>query len=431
MRMATPQTRREMRRSGSGHEPSGPRTPFAVVAILAAVAVAVAWLSGRVPGLDGWDNTGGISATSESPPSMRSPSRAPVPVSLESRMMVVGDVFWGRYVNDWAMADPAGFAYPFQRLSDFDREAYDAWINDMECPITDNPKVASSVEDDTLQFDCDPRYLTEASKWFDVMTLANNHTDNQGGLVGLEETRRHLDEHGIQYFGSFDPEDRAHLCDIIAMPARATMSDGSTRKVALPMAWCGFHGVFATPSDESLAVIKGYTDHFPVIAMPHSGQEYQPGPDEIKTTFYRTLIDNGADAVIGDHPHWVQASEAYKGRPIIYSLGNFIFDQQFNSEVTRSAVVTMEVSTAEADPAALQRWIDLAGQCTAYGDSCVAQAREQDLPKLPLTYHFTIDSSDNSGGLVKRGTAEQTAAVKERLAWAETVSGLRSPYAGR
>jgi poly-gamma-glutamate synthesis protein (capsule biosynthesis protein) len=44
------------------------------------------------------------------------------------------------------------------------------------------------------------------------------------------------------------------------------------------------------------------------------------------------LIDQGADAVVGGHPHWMQSVESYRGRPIAYSLGNFVFDQDWSSE---------------------------------------------------------------------------------------------------
>jgi poly-gamma-glutamate synthesis protein (capsule biosynthesis protein) len=47
---------------------------------------------------------------------------------------------------------------------------------------------------------------------------------------------------------------------------------------------------------------------------------------------YRWLIDNGATIVVGHHPHVVQEIEIYKGKPIIYSLGNFVFDQYFSKD---------------------------------------------------------------------------------------------------
>lgn len=344
-------------------------------------------------------------------------------------MLVMGDVYWGRYINDWSQASELKFDYPFSRLNEFSRDNYDAWIADMECPITNNPKVSSRVEDDTLQFDCSPEYLPEAKKWFTAFTLANNHTDNQGA-EGLLETRQHLAAEGIQYFGTYEPEDYDHLCDVISLPARAALNDGKTKPVKLPIVWCGYHGVFKTPTADSIAVMKRYTDYFPVVAMPHSGAEYKAEPDEIKTTWHRALIDAGADVVIGDHPHWVQSTESYKGHLIMYSLGNFIFDQQFNSEVTRSAVLDMTVSVEAKDNPDLARWIKLAEECSSYQDACLAKAAEQKLSKLVLKYHFGVRGSDNSGKLVKPATPAQLDSIKQRLRWQQTISGLSGNNSG-
>lgn len=354
---------------------------------------------------------------------------APKVSTVHSRMAVFGDVYWGRYINDWSKASELKFTYPFSRLAEFERDKYDAWVNDMECPITNNPKVSSAVEDSTLQFDCSPDYLPEAKKWFDVMTLANNHTDNQG-IEGFTETQQHLSDAGVQYFGHYDPENYDNLCDVIAMPARATMSDGAVRQVKLPMVWCGYHGVFRTPSAESIAVMARYTDYFPVVAMPHSGAEYKAEPDTIKTTWHRALIDAGADVVIGDHPHWVQSSEAYKGHLIMYSLGNFIFDQQYNTDVTRSAVLQMTVSVDARDNPDLARWIRLGASCAAYQDDCLARATQQKLSKLVLKYHFGVQGSDNAGKLVKPATLAQLDSIKDRLRWTHTIAGLSGNYSG-
>jgi poly-gamma-glutamate synthesis protein (capsule biosynthesis protein) len=349
--------------------------------------------------------------------------------AAESRMLVFGDVYWGRYINDWSMASPLKYAYPFQNLNQFERDSYDAWIADMECPITNNPKVSSAVEDSTLSFDCSPEYLTEAKKWFSAFTLANNHTDNQGGQAGLDETRTHLAQNGIQNFGTFDPEDHANVCEVLSIPTRITMSDGSKKQGKLPLAWCGYHGVFKTPTAESIAEMQRYSA-FNIVAMPHSGAEYKAAPDEIKTTFYRALIDGGADVVIGDHAHWIQNAEAYKGKLIMYSLGNFIFDQQFNAEVTRGAQLDMTVSVEAKDAKDLEAWLALGEACKGYGDDCIQQAAKQQLKKLPLKYHFKVTGSNNSGKLVKRASDTELASIKQRLQWQQTIAGLSGNNSG-
>lgn len=66
-----------------------------------------------------------------------------------------------------------------------------------------------------------------------------------------------------------------------------------------------------------------------VIVTPHRGIEYQTKHHPIQETLAKYWIDCGADAIIGTHPHVVQDIDFYKKKPIIYSLGNFLFDQSF------------------------------------------------------------------------------------------------------
>jgi len=137
--------------------------------------------------------------------SQQAPAKAtPKPVSATANTLFFGNMYWGRYMNDWSMASSLKTAYPFSRLSEFQREKYNAWITGLECPTVAGFTQTSAEEDSTLSFNCSPDYLPEAAKWFTAVTLANNHTDNRGA-EGFDETKKHLDENGIQYFGNYDP----------------------------------------------------------------------------------------------------------------------------------------------------------------------------------------------------------------------------------
>jgi poly-gamma-glutamate capsule biosynthesis protein CapA/YwtB (metallophosphatase superfamily) len=63
-----------------------------------------------------------------------------------------------------------------------------------------------------------------------------------------------------------------------------------------------------------------------VLPFLHWGWENEPGPSARQRELAHALIDAGADAVIGSHPHVTQGAEMYRGKPIVYSLGNFVFD---------------------------------------------------------------------------------------------------------
>ena len=75
-----------------------------------------------------------------------------------------------------------------------------------------------------------------------------------------------------------------------------------------------------------------------VIVSMHAGTEYTHHPNKTQKKFAHAAIDFGTDLVIGHHPHVVQSIEQYHGKTIVYSLGNFIFDQMW-SQKTREGVV--------------------------------------------------------------------------------------------
>ncbi len=346
---------------------------------------------------------------------------------VTSNILVTGNSFWGRYTNDWSMASRLKYAYPFSRLSDFHRDQYDAWVSGLECPTADGVHMTSAEMEANLQFNCDPAYLGEASKWFTAFTLANNHSDNQGP-EGFLQTKKHLDEHGIQYFGSYDPTVLDDVCDVLSMPATIHRDNKTTQKGYLPMAFCGYHGVFQIPPKAAVDQIKQYAKYMPVVAMPHMGAEYTPAPDQIKSDFYHSLIDAGADMVLADHPHWIQNAEAYKGHLIVYSMGNFMFDQQFNKEVTRSAAIRVNVAVAADKNSHLDKWLAVSSQCKKLHDDCLSKIQAEKLPKLQATYQFDAIGTSDADRITKPATSAENAEILQRLNWPQVVTGLRSPY---
>jgi len=353
--------------------------------------------------------------------------KEPQPKSISSNVLFLGNTYWGRYINDWSMASELKYKYPFSRLNEFNRDSYDAWISGLECPTVAGVSMTSAEEDSTLTFNCSPDYLPEAAKWFTAFTLANNHTDNQG-VEGFNETRQHLEENKIQYFGHYDPRELDEICEVISLPVTISKDDNSKSKANLPVAICGYHAVFRIPTAEAVAEMQKYSQYMPVIAMPHMGAEYKTAPDELKISFYRSLIDGGADMVIGDHPHWLQTSESYNGHLIVYSMGNFIFDQQDTPEVVRSAGIRMVMSINNQNTDLLTKWLDLGETCMKFQDDCLAQTESKGLTKLNIDYKFGIIGTNDSNKIVKPATAEQQASILERLQWQTTINGLQAPY---
>lgn len=368
-----------------------------------------------------------IPRPAENPQTAKVAPKLPQPINIYSNILFTGNIFWGRYIDDWSMASPLKLAYPFSRLGEFNREQYNAWISGLECPTKAGVNMTSAEMEVALQFNCSPEYLSEAAKWFTVVTLANNHTDNQGE-DGFVETRAQLDKNGIQYFGHYDPRVIEDVCEVIGVPATVTNDDGSKVVGKLPVAMCGFHGVFRIPPTEAVAVMQQYSQYMPVIAMPHMGAEYQAAPDQLKTDFYRSLIDGGADMVLGDHPHWIQNTESYKGHLIVYSMGNFIFDQQGSAELTRSAAIQVTIDASDNTSELINKWLALGETCSTFHDSCLDGATSEGLKKLNLTYKFGAVGTNDSGKIAKPATATEMTGILQRLQWQQTMNQLSAPY---
>lgn len=354
------------------------------------------------------------------------PPRIP-PSAAVSTLLVAGDTFWGRYVEDWAERSPLGAAYPFSGLHELRRDRYDAWIANLECPVVPGLRLSSSEQERLLSFNCDPRFLAEARRWFTAFSLANNHTDNQGAR-GLRATRRQLDRHGVQHFGDADPRVLDRVCSVITVPAAVVLPRGRSSSGVLPLAMCGLNGVFRIPPAAAVERVGEYARALPTIVMPHGGLEYTAHPDSIKVELARDLIEAGADAVLGAHPHWVQPAEVHRGRLIVHSLGNFLFDQQGDAEVTRSAAIRVRI-TVEGPH--LERWLGLGEQCRAQPDDCFAGIRRAALPRPTIRMEFSVVGTTNRDRVPRPAAPAETAGIRERLGWASVVSSLEAPYAAR
>lgn len=350
----------------------------------------------------------------------------PESTSLETRILVAGDVYWGRRMNDWSQQSSLKEAYPFSRLNEFNRDQYDAWIANLECPAVPGIKQPIGFVPELWEFNCDTDYLPEAAKWFDVFSLANNHTQNQKREEGLEITRKMLDENGIQHFGNFNPHIKKDVCEVVSISARANYN-GTQQKVNIPIALCGYDGVYYTITKESMAVMTKYSKLMPVIAFPHMGQEYQALTDDLRRDLYHQLVDNGADVVLGNHPHWVQPTEAYKGKLITYSLGNFIFDQQFSEEVMRSAAIdiVMSVDKENISTDQIKAWAQIGDNCSSFQDDCLEQAQNMKLGRLPFSLRFNIVAVDLSNKISKPANLKSYNAILDRLDWENTAKELR------
>ncbi|OGL36298.1 hypothetical protein A3F05_03230 [Candidatus Saccharibacteria bacterium RIFCSPHIGHO2_12_FULL_47_17] len=340
--------------------------------------------------------------------------------AINANYLISGDVFWGRAIDLYAQQTSLKYDWPFSRLNDFDRSKYDGWIADMECPVTDK-KVPYQVQVDSLIFSCSPDYLGAAKDWFNVFTLANNHTDNTGA-DGFTDTRNNLSSAGLQFFGHYDISQKEDLCEVVSLNVNV-----DKQKKKLPIAMCGYHWLARQPTDEELAEISKYGAYFPVWVFPHGGEEYAIHSNAQQQTLYRKMIDLGADAIFSDHPHVVQETEAYKGKLIVYDLGNLIFDQWFDVEVTKSLIVNVQISVENSDQ--LKPYLDLATSCATFKDNCLKEAEQKKLKGYKLDYSYDIICGERSAAslndkLTHKCSQSNYDWLVERTNWQVTSAGL-------
>lgn len=249
------------------------------------------------------------------------------------RLLFVGDIMLGRQV---AVLNKNDLSYNFKHwpeiLEKFSQP--DLMIGNLEGPMT-KVGVKSSK---SIQFRFAPKVAPQLKNYgFSGFSLANNHTYDQG-KKNVEVTRKHLSANGLFYFGDEYKED-----DTVSVSYQSV--SGKT------VAFIGFN---LTEDGRDRAVprlrqrtaliktAKSKADY--VIVLPHWGVEYQ----ELKFSKQQqqvghAFIDAGADAIIGTHPHVVQPLEVYQGKPIFYSLGNFIFDQYWSQPTQRGLVVGLVI----------------------------------------------------------------------------------------
>lgn len=205
-------------------------------------------------------------------------------------------------------------------------QAADYRIGNLECVVA---RGGTAEPRKPYVFRAHPRVLPVLRRHFDAVSLANNHSGDYGSAAFGEMLGR-LDKAGIAYFGGGHTLAEAHAPLLV---------DRKGLRIAL----LGYNEFFprsfeaefdkpgvAWSEDEQvvLDIRRACSEHRADLVIPvmHWGWELEPLAGERQRRLARLMIDAGADAVVGGHPHVTQDIETYRGKPIIYSLGNFVFD---------------------------------------------------------------------------------------------------------
>ena len=350
-------------------------------------------------------------------------------MGYEIRLTFFGDLFWGRGVDIYAQKQQEGYAYPFEKLSSFRKHKHEVWIGNLECPVTKEQESYALMRS-LLKFSCKPEYLEHARRYFDIFSLANNHTNNMEEVDGFAQTKAYLTGHGFQFFGSFDNARLLDICEVVSVPAVPINALGKQHPkqdpILFPIALCGFHNVIKLPLEEELDVISEYAEHFFTIVMPHQGEEYQPVQNRWQEKFYRKMIDRGADIIVGGHTHSIQGVEWYQEKPIIYSLGNFVFDQNFGTTMY-GLVYRLEMFVSQEEEIFSPDIYWDVRDCRGFQDTCLHTAEHHGFAKPILSFSQDVDIAHNKSMQPQKAEKSIQEQKKKEIGWNAFIEDISSP----
>lgn len=275
------------------------------------------------------DNSQKASSDSQNTDSSNATVSSPVSLTLS----VVGDCTLGTDETfDYdtslnAYYENYGADYFLQNVKDI-FSADDLTIANFEGTLTDSDE----REDKTFAFKAPASYasiLTGGS--VEAVNTANNHSHDYGEQ-SFDDTLAALDDAGIVHFGY----DETAVMDVkgikVGLVGIYELYDHLEREQQLK---------------DNIAKVKADGAQL-IVVIFHWGNETETIPDSNQTTLGRIAIDEGADLVCGHHPHVLQGIETYKGRNIVYSLGNFCFGGN-SSPSDMDTMIYQQTFTIDAD----------------------------------------------------------------------------------
>ena len=182
------------------------------------------------------------------------------------------------------------------------------------------------------------RVIKEAG--FDFLSLANNHIGD-GGVTRIPETIAAVAAAGMQSGGA-----GANLAEA-QRPWLTDVGGITVGIVAVDQVNPGYHAranragsaPIGTPELRASIAAARTAGADLVIVFPHWGVEFQAQPTASQRRFAKVAIVAGADMVLGSHSHWASAMEIINGKPVFYSMGNFVFDQNWSVETSEGIVI--------------------------------------------------------------------------------------------
>jgi poly-gamma-glutamate synthesis protein (capsule biosynthesis protein) len=266
-----------------------------------------------------------------------------------SKIFVGGEIIPARAVDRLGLSVHNDYTYLFDNVRQ-DIENADLAIAQLENPLMGDPAPCTGC---TVFVGDEKNAEGFAEVGFDILAFSGNHVGD-GGQKAYESTIEALTDAGILYTGvgkGIDEQMKPALFDINGKVVGVISADDVSY-----FYWTSdksVYGVntFSTASNgilninkekvEMIKYIKEVNKIDYLIIYESWGVEYTNKANSHQVDLAHAFIDNGADLVVASHPHWVQNIEFYKGKPIFYALGNFIFDQTHTLPTRQSVVANL------------------------------------------------------------------------------------------
>lgn len=257
-----------------------------------------------------------------------------------------GEIIPARAVDRLGLNVHNNYTYLFDGVKDEIARA-DLAIAQLENPLRGNPTPCTGC----VVFVGDEKVAAGLKQTgFDILAFSGNHAGD-GGQAGYESTAKLLTENDILFTG---------MGKGIEEQLKPAIKEVNGKRVGMISAdevayfyWSSDPTVYAVNSFSNasngiltinqnrisqISKIKAENQIDYLIIYESWGVEYTNKANTHQVNLAHAFIDNGADLVVASHPHWVQNIEFYKGKPIMYALGNFIFDQTHTLETRQSVV---------------------------------------------------------------------------------------------
>jgi poly-gamma-glutamate synthesis protein (capsule biosynthesis protein) len=289
------------------------------------------------------------------------PRRVPEVTTLAA----VGDIMLGRRVGSRHAEDPAAPLQPLSRRL----AAAEITVGNFESTLSTDGSPTQGGD----SFSASSRVLPGLrAAGFDVISLANNHVGDYGtralrqtlsrfanGDIATVGAGRHLTEARRPVIMERDGVRVGFLAtDSIGETPAATKSRPGTNRLNMPPRTGPLNRAQLRRISSDISALASRVDT--VVVLTHWGAQYTHRPEPSQRTAARAFADAGADLIIGGHPHWVQGWEMAGSAVVVHSLGNFVFDMDFQTKTREGVFLEVvlwggSVKAVEAVPYAIDQ----------------------------------------------------------------------------